>query len=475
MKTIRIFLMLCLCMMLCACTGTEPNDVAYVVAMGFDKADNDNYMITIQFARPTQISGGASEEGGKSGSEIVENIVLEAPDVYSALGLANHIVSKKFTLAHAKLMVFSAEVAKDGIEDIMETVARNEEIRPDIYLSVARNTAREYLFSVKPIIEVNPAKYYQLVYENNDSLGVVQNTAIDFYFNARSKNHENAVPIAGEVRDSSQNEKSVLEDDKTAPIEKIEGEASKSGQGSQGGQGGQGAQGGQNGQSSQGGQGGQSSQSGDEEKPEESENKEQKKAPITDGGFEFKLRDYIAGQIGINEKNKSETMGMAVFDGYKAKIIAGSIETEIYNILRGEFNNVYLTLRSDTDKPITVKATKDKAPQIKVDVKNKKIDINLFLESDLYSMSEEFMSDTEVMEFEKMATSEIEAACNKFIDEVIKKNRVDLLGFKKAAKSKFLTNREFNKEKDKILDYKMHVSARFYIRRTGLSIRGAEE
>ncbi len=96
---------------LSGCFGREPNEIAYIVALGIDKAENENYEITIQYANPTQISGGASEEGGKGGNQIVENVTVESPTIYGAIGLANHIVSKTFTLSHAKLIVFSSDIA----------------------------------------------------------------------------------------------------------------------------------------------------------------------------------------------------------------------------------------------------------------------------------------------------------------------------------------------------------------------------
>ena len=41
---------------LTGCTGKEPNEIAYVVALGIDSTDDDNYKITIQYANTTQIS-----------------------------------------------------------------------------------------------------------------------------------------------------------------------------------------------------------------------------------------------------------------------------------------------------------------------------------------------------------------------------------------------------------------------------------
>ena len=243
-------------MLLSGCMGgKEPNDLAYVVALGFDKAEApDNYIMTIQFARPTSISGSGGESGG-SGQGIVENIAVEAPNIYAGINLADHIVSKELSLSHAKLIVFSEDVAKDGISDIMETFARNEEMRPDIFLAVATDSAQEYLFKVKPVVEVNPARYYQLIYEQDYTAGIPKNTAADFYYNQKSGVRDNALPLAG--------------------VGQPESESEGSGGGSEGGSGGSG--------------GDESNSEGTD--PKESKNKLQKDAPSTSQRFEYRLRD----------------------------------------------------------------------------------------------------------------------------------------------------------------------------------------
>ena len=100
---ITIIVVVFLTTLLTGCTGKEPNEIAYVVALGIDSTDDDNYKITIQYANTTQISGGTSESGGKAGSEIVDNVTIEAPNIYAGVGLANNIVSKSFSMSHAKI------------------------------------------------------------------------------------------------------------------------------------------------------------------------------------------------------------------------------------------------------------------------------------------------------------------------------------------------------------------------------------
>ena len=171
---LKIITIVAVSLMLSSCVGEEPNDIGYITALGIDKAE-DGYNYTIQFANPTKISGGASESGG-TGGDIVENLVVEAPTVYAAISHADSIVSKDLSLSHAKIIVISEEIAKEGLSEITDVVARNNDIRPDIYIAIAED-AGEYLEGVKPVVELNPVKYYQLTYENKKGGPVPQNNA----------------------------------------------------------------------------------------------------------------------------------------------------------------------------------------------------------------------------------------------------------------------------------------------------------
>ena len=212
MSRIRIIItiiVVVLTTLLTGCTGKEPNEIAYVVALGIDSTDDDNYKITIQYANTTQISGGASESGGKAGSEIVDNVTIEAPNIYAGVGLANNIVSKSFSMSHAKLIVFSKEIAEKGVKDMIETLVRSEEIRPDVFIAVANTTANDYLTSVNPEMEVNPAQYYQLIYQKNQLVGIPDGQLREFFTGLYTDNYDSIFPVAGVIEGSggnSQNE-----------------------------------------------------------------------------------------------------------------------------------------------------------------------------------------------------------------------------------------------------------------------------
>lgn len=182
---------LCIIMILFNLSGcydlSETNDMVYAAAIGIDKGTQNNYDITIQYARVFEINSGA--EGGKGDTEILDTVTVNAPGIYSAVELANHLVSKRFMLSHIKLIVFSAEVAKDGLGDFKELFMRNSDLRPYVFMAVAQTGAREYLEAVKPSIDINPVKYYDLIYNNKSSVYVPYFDLHEFcsYFNTAER------------------------------------------------------------------------------------------------------------------------------------------------------------------------------------------------------------------------------------------------------------------------------------------------
>lgn len=436
MKSFKLIPIIIFTLMLSGCMGTEPNDIAYAIAIGIDTGENSNYKITIQFAKPTQISGGGSEEGGSGGGDIVENVVVEAPNIYSGINIANNIVSKKFSLSHAKLIVFSDEVAQNGVKDFMETIIRSHETRPDIYLAVAIGGANKYLEEVKPVIEVNPAKYYQLIYSQRASSGVPKNVAQEFYFSTNRLYRDGTLPLAGILQNSTQS-------------------------GSADGGTGSSAE-----ESSQGG-------GGSSEDDSKTENELQKNAPFNEEGFEFRVRNYKAGEVAIKEKNKSEVMGMALFKDNRMIGSIGGIDTELFNILSGTYNNGYISFYSQqsADVPITAQLQQRKKPKIKVKLDENKIKIKLYLEAELFSLPADYQTENDILNFESETKQYITEACADFLRRTLRDYNVDVLGLVTKAKSNFLTYPEFENRNYDFSDFDIEIETEFYVRHSGLTMR----
>ncbi len=202
----RALLLIISAFLLVGCSRSfETNDLAYVVAIGIDKGEEETYDFTLQIANPQAISGGSDEKGGEGGKETVSNLTVTAPNIYSAVNIANHIYSKNVSLAHTKLIVVAEEIARgEGLKKLAETIARNEEIRPSTYLSVAKKAAKDYLEKIKPTNEVNPVKYYEVIYESDYSGYIPKHSCRDFYIRSLSTESENVLPLSAAMEENEE-------------------------------------------------------------------------------------------------------------------------------------------------------------------------------------------------------------------------------------------------------------------------------
>lgn len=417
---LKIITIVAVSLMLSSCVGEEPNDIGYITALGIDKAE-DGYNYTIQFANPTKISGGASESGG-TGGDIVENLVVEAPTVYAAISHADSIVSKDLSLSHAKIIVISEEIAKEGLSEITDVVARNNDIRPDIYIAIAED-AGEYLEGVKPVVELNPVKYYQLTYENKKGGPVPQNNAGEFYMAYTSGDRDCALPLAGVAGGEK---------------EKSDTDAGTGEEGSQ------------------------------DQSP--SENDKNKNAKPVENGFGSGTKNYMPGEAGVQVKNKSETMGIAVFcgDTYIGRL--GSSDADIYNILMGEISNSKATFYDEysPDTPITMSLEEKRSPQFEIDRANKKVLIKLMLEAELLSIPEKHKNSPAI---DIRAGEMVDRATEDFLHRVYNGMGSDLLGIRGKFKRFFLSNQKY-REYVKIFEPRewwFEVSTELRIKRTGMT------
>lgn len=187
---------------------SEPNDLAYVVAIGIDEAEQENiYEITLQIANPLAISGGSKEEGGEGGEKTISEITVTAPTIFSAVNVVNHLNSKKISLSHTALIAFCDEIAKEGMKEFADTIGRSEELRPNTYISVVRGSAKEYLSSIKPTNEVNPVQYYRMIYGAGYTGFIPKSTSQEFYIASVCSCRDIVLPLSAvKEEDSAANE-----------------------------------------------------------------------------------------------------------------------------------------------------------------------------------------------------------------------------------------------------------------------------
>ncbi len=423
--------------MLSGCThAIEPNDLAYIVAVGIDKNEEAKaYDITLQIANPQAISGGSDESGGEGGKKTITNITVTSSDIFSAVNIANHLYSKDLSLAHTKLMVFCDEIAKEGeLKGLSETIARSEEIRPNTFLSVVKGSAKEYLGSIEPTNEVNPVKYYEVIYDVDYTGYIPKNQIRNFYAYEQTPERENVLPLSAVKKDSGQ-------------------ESQSSG--------------------SSGGSGGSSGDSQNTQKPSDKP-LEDKGTQNTYGGFEYQHKNYTAGDIAIEGDIKTQTCGMAIFKDGKMIAESGGVEALLYNILTGDYVMSEISYKDDKtpEKPVTVIQSQRKKPKISVDIKGikPKIKVNLYLEADLRTLNEGYVIEMDIDDFEEQVTAQIKAATEKFLYKTSREYQSDIVGFGSHIKRHFKTFDEFEAYGWEGIypDAEFEVKVDFHVRRSGL-------
>lgn len=145
----------------------EIDELAYPLAVGLDVGEANVLRMTLQLAAPLAIGGGGGGESGGGGgggeAETTSVITVDTPSIYSGLNMINNIISKEINLSHAKVIIVSKKLAQNGVTKYIQAIKRGREFRPDTFFLLTNEPPYEYLKNIKPILESNPAKYYELL------------------------------------------------------------------------------------------------------------------------------------------------------------------------------------------------------------------------------------------------------------------------------------------------------------------------
>ncbi len=207
MKNIKFILPLfILCVLLCGCYDSrEIDETAYIIALGVDKADNNSYAYTFQLANPLEMASGEEETKGKNPDSSVQNFVVSSPDFYIAKNQLNNFLSKNVDMSHLKLIVFSKELENSEFLKHSQFLMHERQIRPHTNVAVSTDTAEDFIKSVKPTLEANTAKYYELMGLRSDNLYAPSVTISSFLDELSSGDGAATVPLGYSTAKSDSN------------------------------------------------------------------------------------------------------------------------------------------------------------------------------------------------------------------------------------------------------------------------------
>lgn len=152
----HVLLLICLLMLLTA-TGCwsrkELNELAIVLAMGIDKA-GEELRVSIQVVEPEQVS---SQKGGGGARSAITTYNIVAPTITEALRKITIEMPRKPFLAHLRVLVISEDLAKEGINKILDGISRDNQFRTDFYIIVTKGSSAIDVLSINTELEKLPA------------------------------------------------------------------------------------------------------------------------------------------------------------------------------------------------------------------------------------------------------------------------------------------------------------------------------
>lgn len=173
---IRMILFLGSLLILSGCWDrTEINDVALITGAAIDKAGPHSILLSVQLFVPRTAPG-----GGGSGSGVqTTNVGNQSSVVHSATGeniadALSHIQEKlprKLFWGHAEVIVFSEDIAKDGIRDEIDYLMRAPQPRERAYLFVSNGKAHQVL-DAHSFLERNTSEVMREIAKGKLSLSV---------------------------------------------------------------------------------------------------------------------------------------------------------------------------------------------------------------------------------------------------------------------------------------------------------------
>lgn len=145
----------------------EINEMNIVAGMAVDLNKNNDYVVTVEIIQ-------AENKGGEP--QMVSVVIgMEGRTIFE--GVRNIIMrsGRRLYWAHAKVLIISEEVARQGIIGILDWVTREREVRSDIALLVSREKTAGEIFRSRPQFETTVSYQLSNTLDDEQHVGKVVN------------------------------------------------------------------------------------------------------------------------------------------------------------------------------------------------------------------------------------------------------------------------------------------------------------
>lgn len=169
------------------------DNLAYVLAIGIDVASDNQLEVSFQFSNPIP----TSESGSSEKTKTMINSV-KASSISTAINLINGYLGKQVNLSHCKIIIFSEELAVQGISKEIYTLINDTQVRPSANIVISKCSAKYYIQQTQPELEALISKYYEIFTDSSQYTGYMPNATIgDFFFSLTCETCEPRAILGG--------------------------------------------------------------------------------------------------------------------------------------------------------------------------------------------------------------------------------------------------------------------------------------
>ena len=368
--------------------------LAYVLVLGIDKGEKARLKISTQFINVASSSSGASSDS----SQIVLTS-CEANSMFSGLNLLNSYIGKEINLAHCSVVVFSEEIAKEGISSEIYSLINNEEIRSSANIVVTNCKAYDYINNSKPNLENLTSKYFDTFDITSKLTGYFSNITLGDFFNNLSESNSDPIAVLGGLNSTARSEEN------TSSSNSSEESSSSSNSG--------------NSDNINGETSNSNSSSQDIEDQEKQE-------------IETTQNNLVAGKSSIVGGRGTENLGLAIFSGDKYIGELTVWESICHSLITNSIDTCIISVEDPLveNKQLEIQLSPNKKSKITSNIENGAININIELNliANIISLNSNInYEDTDTINKISTATqNRLNDELNKYFDKTARKYNVDI-------------------------------------------------
>ncbi|MGI1657553.1 MAG: Ger(x)C family spore germination protein [Desulfitobacterium sp.] len=175
------------------CGKSEVEQLAFMMGLGIDKGKQDGtYLVTIQVAKPKQDGGGKELEDW--------TLSVEGASMAAISEKVNEMFDKQLFAGTVRVIVIGEDLARSGINEVLDFYQRYYQYRRTTYLVVAKGNAKD-LLEAEIVTHSLPSLGVLGIMEGNKNQSTFPVTRLGHYLTILGRKNQNPlIPTAKVVR-----------------------------------------------------------------------------------------------------------------------------------------------------------------------------------------------------------------------------------------------------------------------------------